>query len=160
MAETYNFLTGQMESNKKQDEYIFSDGTTGSIYNNTVDVPTDAFKVNIAAPANKTIPGSDSILNEGSYYRYMKEPGLFGLENGTWNNLGQAAGLAGTVYGLYDGLLGDKHDMFKTQMKALKQNMANIAEDRAAHRTFQNNFGGGINSAFKGGLAASAATPK
>ena len=88
----------------------------------------------------------------------LDKEGLLGLTNNTWGNLGQVAGLAGAGYDLYSNLFGDKHDMYKTQMSALKQNMANVAEDRAAHRAFQNNFGGGINSAFKGGLAASAAT--
>lgn len=152
---------------KQPTQYLYSNGNTGSTYSNTLDipavkqaVPTGVTMDQVQKMLNDKIGGNSGSWNDGSYYKYMKDPGLFGLENGTWNNLGQFAGLAGTTYGLYDSLLGDKHDMFKTQMSALKQNMANIAEDRAAHRTFQNNFGGGINSAFKGGLAASAATPK
>ena len=42
-------------------------------------------------------------------------------------------------------------------MGALKQNMANIKEDRANHQTYVKNIGGGFNSAFGNGLAANAA---
>ena len=90
------------------------------------------------------------------YLELNNQAGLFGMTNGTWNNLGQAAGLAGTAYNLYDSILGNKAQMYKTQMAGMKQNMANIAEDRAAHKAFQGNFGGGINSAFGSGLAGSA----
>jgi hypothetical protein len=82
------------------------------------------------------------------------QTGLFGLTNGYWNNIGQASGLAGTAYNLYDSILGNKAQMFDTQMKAMKQNMANVKEDRVAHKTFQNNIGSGFNSAMGSGLAA------
>lgn len=152
---------------KQPIQYLYSNGSTGSTYDNTLGIPA----VTQAVPTGVTmdqmekffkdkIGGNSGNWSDGSYYKYMNDEGLFGLKNGTWNNLGQAAGLAGTAYGLYDSLLGDKHDMFKTQMSALKQNMANVAEDRANHKAFQSNFGGGFNSAFGKGLAASAATPK
>lgn len=82
--------------------------------------------------------------------------GLLGFTNGEWNNASQAAGLAGTAYNLYDNILGNKAQMYKTQMSAMRQNMANIAEDRANHAKFQGNFGGGFNSAFGSGLASTA----
>lgn len=44
---------------------------------------------------------------------YNNAEGLFGFTNGTWNNLGQATGLLGTGYGLYDSLLGNKSKLFK-----------------------------------------------
>ena len=84
------------------------------------------------------------------------QKGLFGLTNGYWNNIEKASGLAGTVYELYDSTLGNKAQMFDTQMKAMKQNMANVKEDRAAHKTFQNNIGSGFNQAMGSGLAANA----
>lgn len=87
---------------------------------------------------------------------YGNQTGLGGLTNSTWNNMGQAAGLAGTAFNVYDNLWGNKADMYKTQMNAMKQNMANIAEDRANHKAFVGNFGSGVNSALGGGLAASA----
>lgn len=89
---------------------------------------------------------------------YGNQSGLFGLNNSTWNNMGQAAGLAGTTFNVYDNLWGNKADMYKTQMAAMKQNMANVKEDRANHQTYVANIGGGFNSAFKpgSGLAASA----
>lgn len=87
---------------------------------------------------------------------YGNQSGLFGLNNSTWNNAGQAAGLAGTAFNVYDNLWGNKADMYKTQMNAMKQNMANIAEDRANRKAFVGNFGSGVNSALGSGLAASA----
>ena len=103
-------------------------------------------------------------LSGNSYMQYMKDPALgglgIGLTKGGLKDVGMGADIIGTTYDLYSNLFGDKHNMFKTQMSALKQNMANIAQDRANHQTYVNNIGGGINSAFKGGLAASAATPK
>lgn len=89
------------------------------------------------------------------YTEYSNQEGLFGLTNGYWNNIGQASGLAGTAYNLYDNILGNKAQMFDTQMKAMKQNMANVKEDRAAHKAFQNNLGSGFNQAMGSGLAAS-----
>lgn len=103
-------------------------------------------------------------LSGNSYMQYMNDPALgglgIGLTKGGLQDIGMGANLLGTTYDLYSNLLGDKHDMFKTQMGALKQNMANIAQDRANHQTYVNNIGGGFNSAFGKGLAASAATPK
>lgn len=95
-------------------------------------------------------------LTGNSYIDYSNAPGMFGLNNGQWNNLGQLSGLAGTAFNVYDNLWGNKADMYKTQMAAMKQNMANIAEDRANRKAFVGNFGSGVNSALGGGLAASA----
>jgi hypothetical protein len=101
-------------------------------------------------------------LSGNSYMDYMNQDALgglgIGLTKGGLQDIGMGANLLGTGYDLYSNLLGDKHDMFKTQMGALKQNMANIAQDRANHQTYVNNIGGGFNSAFGKGLAASAAT--
>ena len=101
-------------------------------------------------------------LGMDSYTKYMNDPALgglgIGLTKGGLKDIGMGANILGTGYDLYSNLFGDKHDMFKTQMSALKQNMANIAQDRANHQTYVNNIGGGFNSAFGKGLAASAAT--
>lgn len=88
---------------------------------------------------------------------YANSDGLGGLTQGTWNNLGQAAGLAGTTYGLYDSLLGNKADLFKEQMGMLKDQRASNAETMANRRKFKENIGGGFSNAFGGGLAASTA---
>ena len=103
-------------------------------------------------------------LGKDAYTEYMKQDALgglgIGLTKGGLKDFGMGMDILGTGYDLYSNLLGDKHDMFKTQMSALKQNMANVAEDRANHQKFVGNFGGGFNSAFGKGLAASSATPK
>lgn len=107
------------------------------------------------APAGTDVSGTNNAAGYlNPYTEYSNQEGLFGLTNGYWNNIGQASGLAGTAYNLYDSILGNKAQMFDTQMKAMKQNMANVKEDRAAHKTFQNNIGSGFNSAMGSGLAA------
>ena len=88
---------------------------------------------------------------------YGNQEGLLGLTNSKWNNLGQIGGLAGTTYGLYDSLLGNKADLFKEQMGMLKDQRANNAEIIANKRKFKENIGGGFSNAFGGGLAASTA---
>lgn len=50
----------------------------------------------------------------------MGTKGLFGLENGTWNNMGQAAGLAGSAYNLYDQTSGNSADLYKEKIGMLK----------------------------------------
>ena len=95
-----------------------------------------------------------------SYTEYANSPGMFGLSNGAWNNMGQLSGLAGTAFNVYDNLFGNKADMYKTQMSAMKQNMANIAEDRANRKAFVGNIGNGFNKALGSGLAASGSTVK
>lgn len=100
-------------------------------------------------------PGTTGYVDP--YTLNNNQVGLFGLTNGYWNNIGQAAGLAGTAYNLYDNMLGNKAQMYKLQKSAMQQNMANIAEDRAAHKAFQGNIGSGFNQAMGSGLAANAA---
>ena len=101
-------------------------------------------------------------LSGNSYMQYMKDPALgglgIGLTKGGLQDIGMGADILSTGRDLYSNLFGDAHKMFKTQMSALKQNMANVKEDRANHQTYINNIGGGFNSAFGNGLAANAAT--
>lgn len=111
-----------------------------------------------------SLGGTGDMLNAGTttttnnpMTQYMNTPGLGGLTQGTWNNLGQAAGLAGTTYGLYDSLLGNKANLFKEQMGMLKDQRASNAETMANRRKFKENIGGGFSNAFGGGLAASTA---
>ena len=87
--------------------------------------------------------------------------GLFGLTNGYWNNMGQAAGLAGTAYGLYDSILGQSAKKNKLQMEGLRQNIDFAKKANDSHYKFTGNIGKGFEGAFPGGgLAASAAQPK
>lgn len=106
-------------------------------------------------------PESIAGLGGNSYATYMNQKAFGGLgadlTKGGLQDIGMGANILGAGYDLYSNLFGDKHDMFKTQMGALKQNMANIKEDRANHQTYIKNIGGGFNSAFGNGLAANAA---
>ena len=161
----YNFMTGQYEDTGEDIEYNFPDGTTGSTYNNNIQLPADYFKAAVPAAANKVSTAGNTIgtgLGGNSYLEYLNQDAFgglgIGLTKGGLQDIGMGANILGTGYDLYSNLFGDKHDMFKTQMSALKQNMANIAQDRANHQTYVNNIGGGFNSAFGKGLAASAAT--
>ena len=79
---------------------------------------------------------------------YNNQSGLFGVSNGTWNNLGQAAGLLGTGYGLYDSMLGNKSKLFKEQIGMLKDQRANNNRLIANNEKFKSNIGSGLANAF------------
>ena len=79
---------------------------------------------------------------------YNNQSGLFGLSNGTWSNMGQAAGLAGTGFQLYDSLFGNKSKLFKEQMGMLKDQRANNNRLIANNEKFKSNIGSGLASAF------------
>lgn len=100
-------------------------------------------------------------LGNDAYTKYMEQNALgglgVGLTKGGLKDFGMGVDILGTGYDLYSNLFGDKKDMYKTQMSAMKQNMANIAEDRANRRAFQSNIGSGFNQAIGSGLAANAA---
>ena len=81
--------------------------------------------------------------------------GLFGLTNGYWKNMGQAAGLASTSYGLYDSMFGNKADLYKQQIGNLKDQRAYNAQIIANQKKFKENIGSGFSGAFSNGLAAS-----
>lgn len=92
------------------------------------------------------------------------QAGLFGLTNGYWNNMGQAAGLAGTAYGLYDSMFGNTAEKNKLQMQGLRQNIDFAKKANDSHYAFTDKIGKGFEGAFSGGgntgLAASLAKPK
>ena len=79
---------------------------------------------------------------------YNNAEGLFGFTNGTWNNLGQAAGLAGAGYGLYDSMFGNKSKLFKEQMGMLKDQRAQNKKMIADRETYKQNIGSGLANAF------------
>lgn len=81
--------------------------------------------------------------------------GLFGLTNGYWNNMGQAAGLAGGMYNMYDNMFGNKADLYKQQIGNLKDQRAYNAQAIADKKQFKSNIGSGFSGAFSNGLAAS-----
>ena len=154
MSSKYNPLTGRYEEQADNIQGLGVDtGSTQTITENQLPgLQTGDIVQNVGG----TVNGITSTAFKNPYLEYNSAPGLLGFTNGEWNNASQAAGLAGTTYNLYDNILGNKAQMYKTQMSAMKQNMANIAEDRANHAKFQGNFGGGFNSAFGSGLASTA----
>ena len=87
-------------------------------------------------------PSSNPMLD------YSNAEGLFGFTNGTWNNMGQAAGLLGTGYGLYDSILGNKSKLFKEQMGMLKDQRAQNKKIIADRETYKQNIGSGLANAF------------
>ena len=82
---------------------------------------------------------------------YSNAPGMFGLTNGTWNNLGQISGLAGAGYKLYDGLFGNTSKLFKEQIGSLKDQRANNNRLIANSEKFKGNIGSGFANAFANG---------
>ena len=123
-------------------------------------VPAYAFTQSSTADAlskkipgtSKKIPGTDIDMTGNIYLDYSNSPGLFGISQGNWNNLGQAAGLAGTAYGLYDALAGNKSKLFKEQIGMLKEQRAANQEMLANKRKFNETWANASN-----GLAAKAA---
>ena len=82
---------------------------------------------------------------------YNNADGLFGMSNGMWNNLGQMAGIAGAGYNIYDYLLGNKSDMFKEQIGALKDQRKYNSQLIADRKQFKSNMGSGLANAFANG---------
>lgn len=82
---------------------------------------------------------------------YSNAKGLFGLSNGTWNNIGQISGLAGTGYNIYDNLFGNKAKLFKEQIGNLKDQRAHNKQLIANRNQFTSNIGSGLAGAFANG---------
>lgn len=103
---------------------------------------------NLNTPAVPALTGNTQI-------DYANSAGLGGLTQGTWNNLGQGAGLAGGMYNMYDSLFGNKADLYKQQIGNLKDQRAYNAQTIANQKKFKENIGSGFSGAFSNGLAAS-----
>ena len=114
-------------------------------------VPAYAFTQSSTADAlSKKIPGTDIGMTGNTYLDYSNSPGLLGISQGNWQNIGQTAGLAGTAYGLYDALAGNKSKLFKEQLGLLKDQRAANQEMLANKRKFNDTWSNASN-----GLAAS-----
>ena len=103
-----------------------------------------------AMKLRKDFGGNKFNANINPMDTYLNKEGLFGLTNNTWDNLGQAAGLAGTAYGLYDGLAGNTSKLFKERLGLLKDQRGAIQEMLANKRKFNDTWSNASN-----GLAAS-----
>ena len=82
---------------------------------------------------------------------YNNQEGMFGLTNGTWNNLGQISGLAGAGYNIYDGLFGNKSKLFKEQIGSIKDQRAHNNQLIADRKQFKSNIGSGFSGSFANG---------
>ena len=103
-----------------------------------------------AMKLGKDFGGNKFNANINPMDTYLDKEGLFGITNQNWNNLGQATGLAGTAYGLYDALAGNKSKLFKEQIGLLKDQRAANQEMLANKRKFNDTWSNASN-----GLAAS-----
>ena len=79
---------------------------------------------------------------------YGNTPGLFGIKNSTFTGMGQLAGLAGTAYGLYDSLLGDKSKLYKEQIGMLRDQRKYNDKMIADRDAYKENVGSGLAAAF------------
>ena len=130
------------------EEYIKSNDLDMSKYNSEEQAGViDSFN-KLNTPAVPALTGNTQI-------DYANSAGLGGLTQGTWNNLGQGAGLAGGMYNMYDSLFGNKADLYKQQIGNLKDQRAYNAQTIANQKKFKENIGSGFSGAFSNGLAAS-----
>ena len=130
------------------EEFIKSNDLDMSKYNSEEQAGViDSFN-KLNTPAVPALTGNTQI-------DYANSAGLGGLTQGTWNNLGQGAGLAGGMYNMYDSLFGNKADLYKQQIGNLKDQRAYNAQTIANQKKFKENIGSGFSGAFSNGLAAS-----
>ena len=130
------------------EEYVKSNDLDMSKYNSGEQGALVEGFNNLNTPAVPALTGNTQI-------DYANSAGLGGLTQGTWNNLGQAAGLAGGMYNMYDNMFGNKADLYKEQIGNLKDQRAYNAQTIANQKKFKENIGSGFSGAFSNGLAAS-----
>ncbi len=130
------------------EEYIKLNGLDMSKYSSAEQAALVEGFNNLNTPAVPALTGNTQI-------DYANSAGLGGLTQGTWNNLGQGAGLAGGMYNMYDSLFGNKADLYKQQIGNLKDQRAYNAQTIANQKQFKSNIGSGFSGAFSNGLAAS-----
>lgn len=87
-------------------------------------------------------------VNTNPLIEYGNTPGLFGMKNSTLTGMGQLAGLAGTAYGLYDSLLGDKSKLYKEQIGMLRDQRKYNNKMIADRDKYKENVGSGLAAAF------------
>ena len=135
-------------NNTTQKDWLAGMGITPEIYSNYDD------NVKLAIGDNYRNVGLGSIgpSSTGNLtLDHSNSEGMFGLTNGTWNNLGQIAGLAGAGYNIYDGLFGNKSKLFKEQIGSLKDQRAHNNQLIADRKQFKSNIGSGLSGSFANG---------
>ena len=98
--------------------------------------------------SSEWFPVSDVSTSTNPLIEYGNTPGLFGIKNSTFTGMGQLAGLAGTAYGLYDSLLGDKSKLYKEQIGMLKDQRKYNNKMIADRDAYKKNIGSGLAAAF------------
>ena len=93
-------------------------------------------------------PVSNTTVSRNPMIDYNNQSGLFGFTNGTWKNMGQAAGLFGTGIELYDSTLGNKSKLFKEQIGMLKDQRRYNDRMIADRAKYKENIGSGLAAAF------------
>lgn len=138
----------ELLGNTTQKDWLAGMGITPEIYSGY----DDTVKLAIGDSFRNEGLGSISPSSTGNpALDYSNAEGMFGLSNGTWNNLGQMAGLAGAGYNLYDGLFGNKSKLFKEQIGSLKDQRAHNNQLIADRKQFKSNIGSGLSGAFANG---------
>ena len=136
-------------NNTTQKDWLAGMGITPEIYSGYNDDVKLAIGDSYRNVGLGSIGQSSTTGNLG--LEYSNAPGLFGISNGLWNNIGQIAGLAGAGYKLYDGLLGNSSKLFKEQIGSLKDQRANNNQLVADRKQFKSNIGSGLSGAFANG---------
>lgn len=135
-------------NNTTQKDWLAGMGITPEIYSGY----SDDVKLAIGDSYKNVGLGSISPSSTGNLtLDYSNAEGMFGLTNGTWNNMGQMAGLAGAGYNIYDGLFGNKSKLFKEQIGSLKDQRAHNNQLIADRKQFKSNIGSGLSGSFANG---------
>lgn len=135
-------------NNTTQKDWLDGMGITPEIYGGF----GDDVKLALGDSYRNVGLGSISPSSAGNpMLEYSNAPGMFGLTNGEWNNIGQMAGLAGAGYNIYDSLFGNKAKLFKEQIGSLKDQRAHNKQLIADRKQFKSNIGSGLSGAFANG---------
>ena len=135
-------------NNTTQKDWLASMGITPEIYSGY----SDDVKLAIGDSYRNVGLGSINPSSTGNQLLdYSNAEGLFGISNGSWNNIGQIAGLVGPGYKLYDGLIGNSSKLFKEQIGSLKDQRANNNQLIADRKQFKSNIGSGFSGSFANG---------
>ena len=138
----------ELLGNTTQKDWLAGMGITPEIYSGY----DDNVKLAIGDSYKNVGLGSISPSSTGNQLLdHSNAEGMFGLTNGTWNSMGQMAGLAGAGYNIYDGLFGNKSKLFKEQIGSLKDQRAHNNQLIADRKQFKSNIGSGLSGSFANG---------
>lgn len=135
-------------NNTTQKDWLASMGITPEIYSGY----SDDVKLAIGDSYRNVGLGSINPSSTGNQLLdYSNAEGLFGLTNGTWDDLGQLSGLIGTGEKLYSNLIGNNAKLFKEQIGSLKDQRAHNNQLIADRKQFKSNIGSGLSGSFANG---------